>query len=136
MTYIKGYILDHWGKGPPSAAETAVLDLEVEILKQQERETQRKGKESTIISISAKVKSQERLLELTLHGLCPPDINKTKGTLVYKLLSFYLSVHLSVPLTVLYQSVHLSVCPSVSQKQPTKTWKNQLKPPNLAKLFG
>ena len=32
---IKSYILDHWGKGSPSAAETAVLDLEVEILKQQ-----------------------------------------------------------------------------------------------------
>jgi len=42
MTKKKGYILDHWGKGSPSAAETAVLDLEVEILKQQERETQRK----------------------------------------------------------------------------------------------
>ena len=37
----KGYILDHWGKGSPSAAETAVLDLEVEILKEQERESQR-----------------------------------------------------------------------------------------------
>ena len=37
----KGYILDHWGKGSPSAAETAVLDLEVEILKEQERQSQR-----------------------------------------------------------------------------------------------
>lgn len=28
---------DHWGKGSPSAAETAILDLEVEILKGEER---------------------------------------------------------------------------------------------------
>lgn len=39
--FSKGYILDHWGKGSPSAAETAVLDLEVEILKEQERQSQR-----------------------------------------------------------------------------------------------
>ena len=50
MNYVKGYILDHWGKGSPSAAETAVLDLEVEILKQQERDS-RRGKESTMIFI-------------------------------------------------------------------------------------
>ena len=50
MNYVKGYILDHWGKGSPSAAETAVLDLEVEILKQQERDS-RRGKESTMVII-------------------------------------------------------------------------------------
>lgn len=37
MTKKQGYILDHWGKGSPSAAETAILDLEVEILKGEER---------------------------------------------------------------------------------------------------
>ena len=42
MTKKQGYILDHWGKGSPSAAETAVLDLEVEILKEEQRETRRK----------------------------------------------------------------------------------------------
>ena len=40
--------MDHWGKGSPSAAETAVLDLEVEILKEQERETRRKEAQMAI----------------------------------------------------------------------------------------
>ena len=39
LTKKHGYILDHWGKGSPSMAETAVLDMEVEILKEQEKNT-------------------------------------------------------------------------------------------------
>ena len=33
LTKKQAVILDHWGKGSPSAAETAVLDIEVGILK-------------------------------------------------------------------------------------------------------
>ena len=42
MTKKGGFILDHWGKGSPSAAETAILDIEVEILKQEEEAKLRK----------------------------------------------------------------------------------------------
>ena len=42
MTKKQGYILDHWGKGSPSAAETAVLDQEVEILKKEMEASRRK----------------------------------------------------------------------------------------------
>ena len=42
MTKKQGFVLDHWGKGSPSAAETAILDIEVEILKQEEEAKLRK----------------------------------------------------------------------------------------------
>ena len=48
MTKKQGYILDHWGKGSPSAAETAVLDLEVEKLKEQDRETKKEAEKKMI----------------------------------------------------------------------------------------
>ena len=47
MTKKQGFILDHWGKGSPSAAETAILDIEVEILKQEEEAKLRKLPMST-----------------------------------------------------------------------------------------
>ena len=48
MTKKQGYILDHWGKGSPSAAETAVLDQEVEVLKQEMEEASQKKIPSTV----------------------------------------------------------------------------------------
>ena len=45
LTKKQAVILDHWGKGSPSAAETAVLDIEVGILKAEEMEAQRKLEE-------------------------------------------------------------------------------------------
>lgn len=49
LTKKQSYILDHWGKGSPSAAETAVLDLEVEILKKQEREIKAKQVDDLLV---------------------------------------------------------------------------------------
>ena len=47
LTKKQGYILDHWGKGSPSAAETAVLDQEVEILKKEMEATRKLSKVPT-----------------------------------------------------------------------------------------
>merc|ERR1712062_461132 len=57
MTKKQGFILDHWGKGSPSAAETAILDIEVEILKQEEEAKLRK-----MLPISTEATNQDDLL--------------------------------------------------------------------------
>lgn len=68
-TRIQGYILDHWGKGSPSAAETAILDLDVEILRRQEMEMKRK---SDLIDPTA-LSGVDDLLYIDGHLLNPPS---------------------------------------------------------------
>ena len=71
MTKKQGYILDHWGKGSPSAAETAVLDQEVEVLKQEMEEASQKKIPSTVDtnSLISKVFYLSHILSLIYHCL-------------------------------------------------------------------
>ena len=66
MTKKQGYILDHWGKGSPSAAETAVLDQEVEVLKQEMEQSQNLPSNSDTNSL---LSTKEFSIHLFIQGV-------------------------------------------------------------------
>lgn len=72
LTKKQSYILDHWGKGSPSAAETAVLDLEVEILKKQEREIKAKQVDDLLVIDGRPLNTAEPSLTTTTTEEEPP----------------------------------------------------------------